>query len=142
MLRDASDGAVLLVEHRRSGLWLPAGGHVEPGEHPADAAGREAAEELGVDAVLVDRRRLPAFITVTETVGDPDERHVDVSLWYLLRGSRQDTFVLDPRELAGVGWWTREEVSAADPCCFDPHLGRFLAKLDDGATHRQARAIT
>lgn len=33
---------------------------------------------------------LPRFLTVTETVGDPEElRHTDVSLWYLLSGSRQ-----------------------------------------------------
>src|ERR1035437_9876973 len=27
-------GSVLLCDHRLSGLWLPTGGHVEPGEHP------------------------------------------------------------------------------------------------------------
>ncbi|MFE5112552.1 hypothetical protein [Streptomyces sp. NPDC056663] len=25
---------MLLVAHRKAGLWLPAGGHVEPGEDP------------------------------------------------------------------------------------------------------------
>ena len=40
--------AVLLVDHVAAGLWLPPGGHVEPGEHPADTALREAQEELGV----------------------------------------------------------------------------------------------
>lgn len=77
---DPTDGAVLLVDHRRSGLWLPAGGHVEPGEHPVDAARREAAEELGLDVTLVDPEEAPSFVTVTQTAGPPEERHVDVSL--------------------------------------------------------------
>ncbi|MEE3919135.1 NUDIX domain-containing protein [Micromonospora sp. BRA006-A] len=36
-------------------MWLPSGGHVEPGEHPADTVRRELREELGVAAV--SRRR-------------------------------------------------------------------------------------
>jgi len=34
LLVDRPAGSVLLCDHRLSGLWLPAGGHVEPGEHP------------------------------------------------------------------------------------------------------------
>lgn len=129
LLRDETDGSVLLVDHRRSGLWLPAGGHVEPGEHPADAARREAAEELGASAVFADPLRRPAFVTVTETVGDVEVRHVDVTLWYLLAGSRRDVLAPDERELAGVRWWSRRELAAAPAERFDPHLGRFLTKI-------------
>lgn len=52
LLRDAEAGAVFLVHHRKAGLWLPTGGHVEVGEDPADAVRREAPEELGIEAVL------------------------------------------------------------------------------------------
>src|SRR2546427_10572074 len=41
---------ILLVDHKRAELWLPPGGHVEPGEHPKEAAIREAKEELGIEA--------------------------------------------------------------------------------------------
>jgi hypothetical protein len=37
---------ILLVDHRTSGLWLPSGGHVEPGEHPRATVEREVIEEL------------------------------------------------------------------------------------------------
>jgi 8-oxo-dGTP pyrophosphatase MutT (NUDIX family) len=40
--------AVLLHRHRKLGLWLPPGGHVEPHELPDDAAVREVLEETGV----------------------------------------------------------------------------------------------
>ena len=39
----------LLVDHVKAGLWLPPGGHVDRDEHPADAARREAREELCVE---------------------------------------------------------------------------------------------
>jgi 8-oxo-dGTP diphosphatase len=87
LLVDRSAGSVLLCDHRLSGLWLPTGGHVEPGEHPLGTVGREAVEELGVtaqpDAVFGDR---PFFLTMTETLGPPATRHVDVSLWFALAG--------------------------------------------------------
>lgn len=46
-------GRVLLHRHRRLGLWLPPGGHVEPNELPDDAARREVREEAGVEVELI-----------------------------------------------------------------------------------------
>ena len=40
-------GRVLLHRHRKLGVWLPPGGHVEPHELPDDAAVREVLEETG-----------------------------------------------------------------------------------------------
>lgn len=49
------DGAqVLLVRRSDNGWWTPVTGIVDPGEHPAEAAIREAREEAAVD-VRVDR---------------------------------------------------------------------------------------
>ena len=44
-------GTVLHL-HKRLGLWLQPGGHIEPGETPAEAALREAREETGLDVRL------------------------------------------------------------------------------------------
>lgn len=41
-------GATLLHWHRKVGLWLPPGGHIEPNEDPLQAARREALEETGI----------------------------------------------------------------------------------------------
>jgi 8-oxo-dGTP pyrophosphatase MutT (NUDIX family) len=44
--------AVLLHRHRKQGLWLPPGGHIEQGELPQDAARREVEEETGLHVRL------------------------------------------------------------------------------------------
>jgi 8-oxo-dGTP diphosphatase len=124
VLADPADWRVFLVDHILAGLWLPPGGHVEPGEHPSATARREAREELGIEPVLAYDR--PAFVTVTRTVEDD---HTDVSLWYVLAGNPRMRLVLDPREFNGGRWWTAAEIEAADPQLFDPHMCRFLAKM-------------
>ncbi|GAA3199501.1 NUDIX hydrolase [Dactylosporangium siamense] len=130
LLRDDQDGSVLLVDHIKAGLWLPTGGHVEPGEHPAQTVRREILEELGVPAVfLPELGERPLFLTVTDTVGTLEQRHTDVSLWFVLTGSRDQVFIPDPDEFRGIRWWTPQEVSDGDPKTFDPHMGRMIAKL-------------
>ena len=37
---------ILLVDHKNAMLWLPAGGHVEPQEHPRCTVVRELEEEV------------------------------------------------------------------------------------------------
>jgi 8-oxo-dGTP diphosphatase len=121
---------VLLVHHIKAGKWLPTGGHVEPGESAVDTVRREVREELGIPARFpswIGER--PLLLTVTETVGSSDERHTDVSLWFVLEGNRHQPLSPDAGEFHEIRWWTLEEVFAQDPARFDPHLGRMLDKL-------------
>ena len=122
---DPADGSVLLVDHVNAGLWLPPGGHVDPGEHPAATAEREAAEELGPTVTAAE----PLFLTVTRTVGQ-DSGHTDVSLWFAVPVARQLPIMPpDHGEFRSIRWWSGAELRAADPALFDPHLHRFTAKL-------------
>jgi 8-oxo-dGTP diphosphatase len=128
VLADPEDGALFLVDHRLAGLALPPGGHVEPGEDPASTVRREAMEELGLEADLSIAGTRPMFVTVTRT-GALDGGHTDVSLWYVIAGDRKSPIRLDEREFSGGRWWTTAEIESASPAGFDPHLGRFAAKL-------------
>lgn len=126
---DVHAGRILLVDHINAGLWLPTGGHVEPGEDPRATVARELGEELGVSGALVDGLSSnPLFVTQTTTVGS-DAGHVDVSLWYVVAASVDDRFDPDPGEFRGIRWWTWAEVHAAPPDTLDPHLPRFVNKL-------------
>lgn len=127
VLRDPEDGSSLLVDHVNAGLWLPPGGHVEPDEHPVVTAQREIREELAIEPVFFACPARPAFVTVTRTVGR-DHGHLDVSLWFLLRGHRGMQLTIDRIEFREARWWTTAEVLSGDPRQFDPHYGRFVAK--------------
>lgn len=133
LLIDRAAQRVLLCDHRLSGLWLPTGGHVEPGEHPVNTVQREAQEELGIDAAFDPRYgERPFFLTVTETVGDPATRHTDVSLWFAITGEVGASLVPDEREFAGVRWWSRDELLTLDSAKVEPHLQRALDSLTAG----------
>ncbi|RNI25521.1 NUDIX domain-containing protein [Flexivirga caeni] len=130
LLGDPDARQVLLCDHRLAGLWLPTGGHVEPGEHPAETVRRETREELGIDAHFHPaHHEQPFFLTVTETVGAPESRHVDVTLWYAIVGEIHEPLRPDEREFAAVRWWTETELDALDPMRREPHLPRAISAL-------------
>ena len=92
---------VLLGDHINAGLWLPNGGHVDPGEHPRATVEREVVEELGVAADWLSPD--PQFLSVTETVGKT-AGHTDVSIWYALRGSRAASYDFERAEFRQLRW--------------------------------------
>lgn len=125
---DHQRGLLLLVAHRKAGLWLPPGGHVEPGEHPWAAVVRECREELGVEAVASPLTGPhPFFLTVTRTRGEGP--HTDVSLWYLLDLDVDSVTDYDEGEFAAIRRLTAEEVLEEPAESLDPHLHRFTRKL-------------
>ena len=114
---------ILLVDHINAELWLPTGGHVDPGEHPRDTALREAEEELSIKGQFL--KEGPIFVTVTETVGKT-AGHTDVSLWYVLRGDRNAELDFDDSEFHEVRWFHKDDVPLDRT---DKHMSRFLQKL-------------
>lgn len=116
--------AVLLREHDKYGSWLPVGGHIELDEDPAEAAIREAKEEVGLDVILTGIRPVeekengfyvrkegrnilvPYFIN-RHFVNDTHE-HISFEYFAL-----SDTRVLNPAEgekQDGLKWFTKEEL--------------------------------
>lgn len=114
---------VLLVDHKRAGLWLPAGGHVEPGEHPKETVIREVREELGIEADFIFND--PIFVTVGKTVND-EGTHTDISLWYVLKADPEQSLHYDTREFHGIRWFTLDTVPIER---IEPHMRRFITKL-------------
>jgi 8-oxo-dGTP pyrophosphatase MutT (NUDIX family) len=131
VLVDPDTRHVLLVDHRSAERWLPTGGHIDPGEVPFAAAGRELREELGIAAVpYPGTTGRPVLVTVTRTVGNT-QPHDDVSLWFAFAASTETLLVTDTSEFADWRWWPIDEVRADAVPRVDPHLPRFLRKLDE-----------
>ena len=115
---------ILLVDHINAGLWLPSGGHVEPGEHPRATVLREAKEELSIEGIFLHDGA--AFLTAARTVGATTGGHTDVSLWYLLQGDRQAEMRFDESEFRSVRWFHKDTVPLVRA---DPNMERFLKKV-------------
>ncbi|MGI9646305.1 MAG: NUDIX hydrolase [Ilumatobacteraceae bacterium] len=79
---------VVLLKHKRLGIWLQPGGHLDEGETPWDAARRETVEETGLEV---------AFAGPLDADGAPELLHVDVH-----EGGRGHTH-LDLRYLLDAG---------------------------------------
>ncbi|AIL13560.1 NUDIX hydrolase [Candidatus Paracaedimonas acanthamoebae] len=120
---DKKANKILLTVHKKSGLWLPPGGHVELNEDPRETVRRECLEELGCTAEFW--RTEPLFLTSTLTVG-PTAGHTDVSFWYVIQGHQEYAYQFNLDEFEAIRWFGFNEIPYENS---DPHMGRFLKKL-------------
>jgi 8-oxo-dGTP pyrophosphatase MutT (NUDIX family) len=107
-------GTVLHL-HKRLGIWMQPGGHIDAGETPDAAARREAAEELGL---AVDHPAGgPRLLQID--VHDAALGHVHLDLRYLLLGPDADPQP-PPGESPDARWCDWDEALAlADPTLGD-----------------------
>lgn len=93
--------------HKRLNMWLQPGGHIEPGESPADGALRESREEIGVPV----RHQTEGGLLVHLDVHPGPKGHTHLDLRYLLRAPGT---VPQPAhgESTQVGWFTWAEAQA------------------------------
>ena len=108
---------VLLHRHKRLGLWLQPGGHLDPGEPPLDAAVRETLEETGL-------RGVPRSAEVAHIdVHGGGLGHVHLDLRFVLEAAGAPRPGAD--ESPAVRWFTLAEALAVA----DPGLRGALAAL-------------
>lgn len=135
LLLDDSRRVLLIHERLEHGgtHWLTPGGGVEDGEHPRDAARREAFEETGIEIVLADDAE-----AVHRTRRDWSWAGVEydqVDHFFLARVP--DGTPVEPRALTAVEqqtllgerWWTVAELQATDEVLVPPDLGDVVAAV-------------
>jgi 8-oxo-dGTP pyrophosphatase MutT (NUDIX family) len=89
----------LLHRHKRLGIWMQPGGHVDAGESPWEAARRETEEETGIAARHPNG--VPRLIHLdVHPAGD----HVHLDLRYLLEADDGDP-APGPEESQEVAWF-------------------------------------
>ena len=111
--------AVLLHVHKKLGIWLPPGGHIELDEDPTQAALREALEETGLDIQLFgeepedfhtiyESKELirPRFLQKHFFDESHTHQHIDLVYFATVRGGE----VRPEIEGGQIRWFTRDEL--------------------------------
>lgn len=118
------DDKVLLIKHKKFGLWLPPGGHLEPDELPSNGALREAKEETGLEITLIQQENIwfspqpngrsierPYLCLLENIPATPKEeahQHIDfIFVGYPTGGS----LVQNQDETDGIRWFAIDQIN-------------------------------
>lgn len=130
------NGKVLMLHHKKLGVWLYPGGHIEKNETPEQALKREVKEETGLDIDIVGQRddgladpdndvsalTIPYEI-LCELVGD----HYHNDLIYLARISGgKENARFDPKESSGINFFGIEDLKRIK---MFPNFKRLVEKV-------------
>jgi len=115
------DDEILFLKHKKYGIWLQPGGHVEERETPDEAAIRETMEEVGLEVEIIeDFRPETSFENESEDLPQPfninlhriEESHWHLDFQYLVRPVRE----IDEKEYSdeNMKWFSEEELRDED----------------------------
>ncbi|MBC8161332.1 MAG: NUDIX domain-containing protein [Roseiflexaceae bacterium] len=118
----------LLLHHRKLGIWVPPGGHIDPHELPHVAALREVREETGLEAALLAVGRtlgsvemLPQPHCMLLEDISPDHQHID--LIYFARVVAGEVAHAE-REALSARWYDWDELDSPEIAEDMRELGR------------------
>lgn len=126
----ADDGRVVLHRHKRLGIWLQPGGHVDAGEHAAEGARRETLEETGLDAAHPDG--VPRLVHVD--VHPAPRGHLHLDLRYLLLATATAPLAPAAGESPDVGWFAPAEACELADASAARAIRAGLRHLEAGAS--------
>jgi 8-oxo-dGTP pyrophosphatase MutT (NUDIX family) len=105
-----SRDALLLIHHRKLGLWVQPGGHVEPSDSSVlEAARREVREEVGVQALELDHEGLFDVDVHAIPARGPTPAHEHFDVRFLFR-ARDPAFEAS-NEVLNAKWVVLAEVA-------------------------------
>ena len=116
------DGKVLLCHHKKLGMWLPLGGHVDEGETPEQSVIREIKEEAGIDIEIIGHTddggnedgKVQMLITPNHLqLEEIDGKHQHIDLAYFARAKSGDV-QLKEDEHHDIKWFSLEDLDSPE----------------------------
>ena len=111
---------ILLVNHKKLGMWLPIGGHMKKNETPDQAVKREVKEEAGLDIEIISEN-YPKFKNervemlsrpFTIALQDIDSEHQHIDIQFVCRPIGN----LKPNGTEECKWFTSDEIEELENC--------------------------
>ena len=122
---DIDESKILLLNQRKSDLWLPLEGCLHLKKDFAATIKRAVLEKLRMETDLLFPS--PVFLSQRKT-GSLTENHIDISLWYILKGCSNTPLEFDKGEFSEIRWFAPNEIPFKKS---DPHMQRFIDKLSN-----------
>ena len=118
----------LLIMHKKTGKWLPPGGHLDKGEEPHKGALRELREETGVQGRIINLLETPdvgtpavsqlptPFCVLYEkiTTEFEGEEHAHIDFVYMVEINFSEPLHLRGEEVVLAKWVPSEEIDHMD----------------------------
>ena len=120
-----NSGEILMIKHKKLGVWMPPGGHVEKDELPCEAVVREVFEETGVRVKVITAakdaappvdhrcRELPLPMEILSTDFEGDGTHNIINFNYLCIAESLE-LTLEEKAVDDIGWFTIAEALELD----------------------------
>lgn len=131
---------VLLVNHRKLGVWLYPGGHIEANETPDEAVLREVKEETGLDVELINNKddslsdpnadvsvlHQPHTILCERIGGNDVHYHIDMVYLCNIKAEENSKIQHNSRESSDIAFFKLEELANID---LFPNFRNLLEKV-------------
>lgn len=114
------DGKILMLNHRKYGIWLQPGGHVEEGETPDEAAVRETMEETGLEVEVVGEEQefdgfkavdLPNPFNVNLHEIEDGHWHLDFQYLVEIVGEKKEEYEYDDEDME---WLSEQDLKSGE----------------------------
>ncbi|MEO6508366.1 MAG: NUDIX domain-containing protein [Patescibacteria group bacterium] len=98
---DRKTKQLYLIVHKKSGLWMPPGGHIDKGEDPVTAVKRECNEELNFE---ITNEPVELFTISVDPIDNPIQPcKIHYSLWYMVKMDKME-FEYNEKESTDGKW--------------------------------------
>jgi len=131
---------VLLVNHRKLGVWLYPGGHVEWNETPDETVVREVKEETGLNVEIISDRdstlsdleadvsvlHHPYVILCEKINGDNQHYHLDLIYLCKIEIEENSELHYNPKESSDIRFFSLEDLNNIN---LFPNFRKLLEKI-------------